>query len=130
MPQPEQFDVLILGSGFGGKLGLAYGAIGTADCRRRAPVDRRLLSQHRLPAQQKRDLERRGRTSGASRGAVRHGDRPVPWRSTWRRFASASATWSNREIELHLQNYKDERRRIDHGERAFCRAENARSAPQ
>jgi pyruvate/2-oxoglutarate dehydrogenase complex dihydrolipoamide dehydrogenase (E3) component len=40
MSQPEQFEVLILGSGQGGKVtGLAYGAIGATDCRRGAPVD-------------------------------------------------------------------------------------------
>src|SRR5262245_41724198 len=32
--------------------GLAHGAIGAADCRRGASVDRRLLSQRRLSAQQ------------------------------------------------------------------------------
>ena len=52
MSEPEHIDVLILGSGGGGKLtGLAYGEIGTTDRCRGAPVDRRLLSQHRLPAQ-------------------------------------------------------------------------------
>ena len=75
--------------------GLAHGAIGAADRRRGAPMDRRLLSQHRLPAQQERDLEREGRPSCAPRRAVRHDDRPGR-RSTWRRFASASATWWTR----------------------------------
>ena len=53
MSQPEQFEVLILGSGQGGKVtGLAYGTIGAADSRRGTPVDRGILPQHRLPAQQ------------------------------------------------------------------------------
>ena len=53
MSQPEQFEALILGSGQGGKLlGGQYGAIGATDCLRGAPMDRGLLSEHRLPAQQ------------------------------------------------------------------------------
>ena len=52
--------------------GLAYGAIGATDGRCREEVDRGLLSQYRLPPQQKRDLEREGRASGASRRPVRH----------------------------------------------------------
>src|SRR5262249_7595115 len=54
--------------------GLAYGAIGATDGRGRAEVGRGGLSQYRLPPQQKRDLEREGRASGASRRPVRHDD--------------------------------------------------------
>src|SRR6267378_6496025 len=57
-------------------VGLAYGAIGAASCRRRASLDRRLLSKHRLSAQQERNLERQGRTFGARGRPVRRGDRP------------------------------------------------------
>src|SRR5215470_15309940 len=39
--------------------GLAYGAIGATDGRGRAEVDRRLLSQYRLPPQQERDWSAR-----------------------------------------------------------------------
>ena len=53
MPQAERFDVLVLGSGTGGKLTrLAYGAIGSAHCRRRKAVDRRRVPEHRLHAEQ------------------------------------------------------------------------------
>ena len=52
MSQPERFEVLIVGSGQWQAAGLAYGAIGASDCRSRAPLDRGLLSQHSLPAQQ------------------------------------------------------------------------------
>ena len=53
MPQPERFEVLVLGSGTGGKL-LAWHM---AQSGRRtavvgATLDWRLLSQHRLHAQQ------------------------------------------------------------------------------
>ena len=50
---PEQVDVLILGSGQGGKL-LAWhmARSGRRYCCRRAPLDRRVLSEHRLHAEQ------------------------------------------------------------------------------
>ena len=50
---PEQVDVLILGSGQGGKL-LAWhmAQVGAAYGCRRTPLDRRVLSQHRLHAEQ------------------------------------------------------------------------------
>ncbi len=53
MAQPERFEVLVLGSGTGGKLVAWHMAkAGTPDGRRRAQMDRRLLSEHRLYAQQ------------------------------------------------------------------------------
>ena len=53
MSQPEHYDVLILGSGGGGKLTAWHnGAIGPPDRGCRAQMDRRLLPQHRMPAQQ------------------------------------------------------------------------------
>ena len=35
-----------------------------------------------------------------------------------------------REIDFHLQQLQDDRRRIDHGDWAFCGTENARGAPE
>jgi phytoene dehydrogenase-like protein len=59
MSEPERFEFLMLGSGQGGKL-LAWHLARAG--RRTAVVERRwiggLLSQHRLPTQQERDLER------------------------------------------------------------------------
>jgi hypothetical protein len=53
MPHSEQLDVLVLGSEIGGKLyGLAHGGIGTTDCRRRERLGWRLMSKHRLYAEQ------------------------------------------------------------------------------
>ena len=53
MSQTEHYEVLILGSGAGGKL-LAWqmARSGATDCGRGAPVDRGFLSQYQLPAQQ------------------------------------------------------------------------------
>ena len=129
MPQPEQFDVVILGSGTAGKLMAWHMAgSGTTDRRRGAQLGRRLLSQHRLHAEQERDLERRGRASGAARRAIRRDDRPRQGRHGDGSPAKAGHGRSaGRQAFAELQ---EERRRIDHGERAFCRAENARGEPQ
>ena len=54
MPQAERFDVLVLGSGTGGKLIAWHMAlIGSAHCSRRAAVDRRRVPERRLHAKQK-----------------------------------------------------------------------------
>jgi hypothetical protein len=75
MSQPEQVEVLILGSGEGGKkMAWHMARSGRRTAVGREEVDRGLPSQYRLPPQQKRDLEREGRASGASRRPVRHDD--------------------------------------------------------
>ncbi len=56
--------------------GLAPGQGRAAGRGGRAPLDRRLLPQHQLPAEQERDLERRDRPSRPARRSVRHRDRP------------------------------------------------------
>jgi len=53
-------DILVLGSGEGGKyLAWHNGAIRTPHRRRGTTLDRRLLPEHQLSAQQERDLERK-----------------------------------------------------------------------
>src|SRR5262249_45068859 len=93
--------------------GLAFGAIGAADCRRRASLDRRLLPQHRLSAQQERDLERQGRASGASRCAIRRGDRSGHDRHGER--CQAQARHGQPRDRGASAQFQDDRRRVDHG---------------
>jgi len=91
-------------------------------------MDRGLLSQHCLPAHQERDLECEGRASGPSRRAVRRDDRPGRHRHADGSPAQARhGRCPDRRAPAELQG---ERRRADHGVRAFCGAENARSASQ
>ncbi len=60
MSQAERVEVLVLGSGAGGKhLAWHMGKAGHRTARRRAQVDRRLVPEHQLPAEQERGLERR-----------------------------------------------------------------------
>ena len=90
----QRYEVLILGSGAGGKLlawHMARAGRRTAVVERQ--MDRRLVPEHQLPPQQERDLERQGGRPVAPRARVRadhghdgdrHGDA----------CGSASATWS------------------------------------
>ena len=71
MPQPEQFETLVLGSGKAASYWPGTWRVRAAHRRRRAPLDWRLLPQHQLPSQQERDLEREGRRFGASRRELR-----------------------------------------------------------
>jgi glycine/D-amino acid oxidase-like deaminating enzyme len=76
MSQPERVEVLILGSGEGGK-NIAWHMARSG--RRTAVVERKWIGGSCrniacLPSK-KRDLEREGRASGASRRPVRHDDR-------------------------------------------------------
>src|SRR5215471_758303 len=129
MSEPEQFEVLILGSGEGGKKVAWHMA---RSGRRTAVVERRnrgLLSQHRLLAKQERDLECEGRASDAARSAVRHDDR----RSRQDRYGEgppAQAEYGRGRDCAASASLSDNRRRIDHGDRALCGAEDARGTPQ
>jgi flavin-dependent dehydrogenase len=52
MARPERYDILVLGSGTAGKL-VAWQMARAGRRRRGTQMDRRLLSQHRLHAEQK-----------------------------------------------------------------------------
>jgi pyruvate/2-oxoglutarate dehydrogenase complex dihydrolipoamide dehydrogenase (E3) component len=68
-------------------------------------VDRRFLSQHRLPAQQERDLERQDSASIASRsqfGTMITG----PITTDMAKVRQRKRDMVEREIELHLHNYR------------------------
>ena len=57
MPPAEQFEILVVGSGKGrAPARSGHGAIGTADSRRGAAVDRRCLSHGCVPAQLEQEL--------------------------------------------------------------------------
>ena len=72
MTKPEQYDAVVLGSGEGGKyLALAPGECRSANGGGRTPVDRRLVSEHQLPSEQERDLERGRRAHSVARRCVR-----------------------------------------------------------
>ena len=105
--------------------GLAPGADGTADGRGGTAMGGRLVPQRGLLAQQERDLERPGRPSGAPCRCVRrherrdqdgHGEGPP-----------AQARHGRSRGGLPSRRLQEERRRVDHGERAFRGAQDDRS---
>ena len=129
MSQPERFEILILGSGAGGKL-LAWHMARSG--RRTAVVERRwiggscpniacLPSKNEIWSAKVAHLAHHAAQFGTMTGPVsdRHGEgSPAQARHGRPRDCRAFA-------EL-----QDERRRIDHGDRAFCGTENARGAPE
>ena len=114
MPQPERYEMLVLGSGAGGKL-LAWhmAKSGHRMRRRRAQTDRRLLPEHQLPSQQERDLERESRRSGSPRRSVRNGDGFR--RHRHEASAGAQARHGRRPDRHAPRPLQGQRRRADHG---------------
>jgi len=108
---------------------LAPGAFRTAHCRRGATLDRRLLSQRQLHAQQERDWS----ASVAQRGA---GTPRSSARKTGRvtidmvKCRQRKRDMVDRQIAAHTADYKESGAGLDHGGGAFRGAENARGAPQ
>ena len=91
-------------------------------------MDRGLLSQHRLPAHQERDLECERGASRAPRRAVRRDDRLRRHRHA--DGSPAQARHGRCPDRRALAELQGERRRADHGVRVFCGAENARGLSQ
>ena len=129
MPQPERYEILILGSGEAGKL-LAWQLARAG--RRTAVVERRwiggscpnidcLPSKNEIWSAKVAHLVRHGAQFGTMTGPVAI-DMP-----TVRQRKRDMVDAPDRRASAELQG---ERRRADHGERAFRGAENARGQPQ
>ena len=94
MTNPEEYDLVDPGQRRAGQVpGLDAGRGGPAGRRRRAEVRRRVVPEHRLPAEQERHPLRQGRVLLPAR-ARSSASRPVagPW--TWPPSATASGRWS------------------------------------
>ena len=129
MSQPERFEVLILGSGEGGKL-LAWHMARSG--RRTAVVERRWIGGSCpniacLPSKNEIWSARVAHLAHHAR-AVRHDDRSRHDRHG--DGSPAQARHGRARGRLAFAELQDDRRRIDHGHRAFCGAENARSAAE
>ena len=105
MSEPERYQLLISWQRRRGKIpGLAHGQIGTTHGRRRAQIDRRLLSKHELSAQQKRHLERKGRRSGPPRS--RFGTVTGSSHTDMKRLLARKRAMVDSLIAIHLDKYK------------------------
>ena len=71
MPQAETSRLSFWAAGRAASFSPGISRNGTADGGRGAAMDRRLVPQCGLPAEQERNLERTGRTSSAPRSAYR-----------------------------------------------------------
>ena len=93
MAEPEHFDVLIIGSGQGGKL-LAWHMARSGH--RTAVVERRWIggSCPNIACMPSKNVMWSARVAYLAHHAGQFGIAAGPSRPTWRRCASASATWS------------------------------------
>ena len=130
MSEPEQFEVLILGSGFGGKL-LAWHMARSG--RRTAVVERRWIGGSCpniacLPSKNEIWSARIAHLAhhAAQFGTVITGSVTTDMAKVRQRKRDMVDA-RDRTAFAQLQ---DKRRRIDHGERALCGAENARGAAE
>ena len=129
MSQPEQFEVLVLGSGEGGKL-LAWHMARSG--RRTAVVERRwiggscpniacLPSKNEIWSAKVAHLAHHAAQFGTMTGPV------AIDMATVRQRKRDMVERRDRAASAELQG---KRRRIDHGDRALCGAEDARGAPE
>jgi hypothetical protein len=80
------------------------GAVGATDCRGGTAVDRRLLPEHCLPAEQERNLEREGRASRITPPSL--APAPGAVATDMAKVRQSKRNMVEREIALHLENYK------------------------
>ncbi len=74
--QPEEFDIVILGGGTGATLAAwTFASEGKRVANHRPQIYRRLVSEHRLPAEQEHHSQREGRLLRAAQRRVRHRSR-------------------------------------------------------
>jgi pyruvate/2-oxoglutarate dehydrogenase complex dihydrolipoamide dehydrogenase (E3) component len=105
MSQPEQLDVLILGSGQGGKL-LAWHMAGAG--RRTAVVERRWVggSCPNIACMPSKNVMWSARVAHLARHAGQFGTAAGPVETDMPAVLQRKRDMVNREIELHLQNYR------------------------
>ena len=123
MSQPERFEILVLGSGTGGKLVAWHMA---QSGRRTAVVERRWIGGSCvnvacMPSKNEISSAKVAHLAGhaAQYGTVTNSV-AVDMATVRRR----KREMVERQIARHLAELQSERRRIDHGERAFYGAEN------
>ena len=118
MPDVEQYDAIVLGTGEAGKYdGLAFGRKGQTGCRHRAQIPRRCLPKHSLPAQQERGSWSQGRLIFPERRRVRHAGRQVDRFHAGR--TSAQTANGRRSSQMHQDNFARSKAEIVMGEGRF-----------
>jgi pyruvate/2-oxoglutarate dehydrogenase complex dihydrolipoamide dehydrogenase (E3) component len=105
MPQPEQYDVLILGSGQGGKL-LAWHMARSG--RRTASVERRWIggSCPNIACMPSKNEVWSARVAYLTHHAARFGTITGPVTTEMAKVRQRKRDMVNREVALHLENYK------------------------
>jgi pyruvate/2-oxoglutarate dehydrogenase complex dihydrolipoamide dehydrogenase (E3) component len=129
MSQPEQFEVLILGSGQGGKL-LAWHMARSG--RRTAVVERRWIggSCPNIACLPSKNEIWSAEVAHLAHHAAHFGTTTGPVATDMAKVRQRKRDMVNREIDFHLQQYKTTGAELINGDWAFCGTENARGAPE
>ena len=129
MTQPEQFEVLILGSGAGGKL-LAWHLAQSG--RRPAVVERRWIggSCPNIACLPSKNEIWSARVAHLVHHAAQFGTATSPVATDMAKVRQRKRDMVNREIDFHLQQYKTTGAELIMGDWAFCGSENTRGAPE
>ena len=129
MSASERVDALVLGSGQGGKL-LAWHMARAG--RRTASVERRYIggSCPNIACMPSKNEVWSARVAHFVRHAAEFGTIVGSVATDMAKVRQRKREMVEHEVALHLENYRAERRRTDHGKRALRRAEDARGAAQ
>ncbi len=129
MSQPEQFDVLILGSGTAGKL-MAWHMAGSG--RRTAVVERRWVggSCPNIACMPSKNEIRSAEVAHLARHAAEFGAMTGPVRVDMAIVRRRKRDMVEAQVAKHLQNYKKSSAELIMGSGRFRRAENARGEPE
>jgi len=127
MSQSERFEILILGSGAGGKL-LAWHMARSG--RRTAVVERRWIggSCPNINCLPSKNEIWSAKVAHLVRHAAQYGTVTGPVSTDMAVVRQRKRDMVDRQIAAHLQNY--ERNRIDLGGWAFCGTQNPRGGPE
>jgi pyruvate/2-oxoglutarate dehydrogenase complex dihydrolipoamide dehydrogenase (E3) component len=126
MPQPERFEVLVLGSGAGGKLVAWHMA---RSGRRTAVVERRWIggAGPNIAYMPSKNEIRSAEVTHLARHAAEFGVMTGPVAIDMAAVRRRKRDMVDDQIAAHLQNYKASGAELIMGSEAFCGAENARS---
>ena len=129
MAQPERYEILILGSGTGGKLVAWHMAKGG---RRTAVVERRWVggSCPNVACMPSKNEISSARVAHLVRNAREFGWTFDPGAIDMSLVRQRKRDMVEAQVTAHLQNYRDERGRVDHGLGALRGAEDPRGAPE
>ena len=105
MPEVERYEILVIGSGEAGKhADMEPGAGGPPHGGGGTEVHRRVVSEHRVLAEQERDSQRKGELVRAARHGIRHSNWAVS--TDMRGVLNRKRKMVEGQVQFHLDRFK------------------------